>query len=60
MKELPISLLISPIGFRTLATRIFGSFQEAFVAEAGVMALVLVIMSSLLTWFLVLRQADHL
>lgn len=60
MKELPISLLISPIGFRTLATRIFGSFNEAFVAEAGVMALVLVAMSSVLTWFLVLRQADHL
>jgi len=43
-----------------LTTRIFGSFQEAFVAEAGIMALVLVAMSSVLTWFLVLRRADHL
>lgn len=60
MKELPISLLIAPLGFQTLTTRIFGSFQEAFVAEAGVMALVLVAMSSVLTWFLVLRRADHL
>ena len=60
MKELPISLLIAPLGFQTLTTRIFGSFQEAFVAEAGIMALVLVAMSSVLTWFLVLRRADHL
>lgn len=60
MKELPISLIIAPIGFPTLTTRIFGSFEEAFVAEAGVMALVLVAMSSFLTWLLVLRRADHL
>tara|TARA_Y100001949_G_C15823510_1_gene258825 strand:- start:200 stop:589 length:390 start_codon:yes stop_codon:yes gene_type:complete len=60
MKELPISLIVAPIGFPTLTTRIFGSFEEAFVAEAGIMALVLVCASAFLSWFLVLRRADHL
>ena len=60
MKELPISLIVAPIGFPTLTTRIFGSFEDAFVAEAGIMALVLVFTSALLSWFLVLRRADHL
>lgn len=60
MKELPISLLISPLGFSTLTTRIFGSFEDAFVAEAGIMAVILVLMSGVLSWFLVLRRADHL
>jgi iron(III) transport system permease protein len=60
MKELPISLLISPLGFSTLATRIFSSFEDAFVAEAGIMAVVLVLLSSVLSWFLVLRRADQL
>ena len=60
MKELPISLLVSPLGFSTLATRIFTSFEEAFVAEAGIMAVVLVALSCLLTWLLVIRRADHL
>lgn len=59
MKELPISLLISPIGYQTLTTRIFSSFEESFVAEAGIMAVVLVAMSGVLSWFLVLRRAEH-
>ncbi|MGI9604635.1 MAG: ABC transporter permease [Acidimicrobiales bacterium] len=58
MKELPISLLLAPIGVETLATRIFGTFNESFVAEAGLMALVLVAMSFVATWFLVIRNAD--
>ena len=60
MKELPISLIISPLGFPTLTTRIFGSFEDAFIAEAGIMAVTLVCVSALLSWFLVLRRADHL
>lgn len=60
MKELPISLILAPLGYRTLTTRIFDSFEEAFVAEAGIMAAVLVIMSGVLSWFLVIRRADHL
>ena len=60
MKELPISLLVSPLGFATLTTRIFGSFEDAFIAEAGIMAVVLVAMSFVLTWFLVIRRGDLL
>ena len=60
MKELPISLFVSPLGFSTLATRIFGSFEDAFVAEAGIMAVVLVALSFVLTWFLVIRRNDVL
>ena len=60
MKELPISLFVSPLGFSTLATRIFGSFEEAFIAEAGIMAVVLVALSFVLTWFLVIRGDDLL
>ncbi len=59
MKELPISLLIAPIGFPTLSTRIFDAFTDAFVAEAGILALVLLALSFLLTWLLILRRAPH-
>ncbi len=60
MKELPISLLVSPLGFSTLTTRIFSSFEDAFVAEAGLMAVILIGLSFVLSWFLVIRRAEHL
>lgn len=60
MKELPITLLVAPFDFPTLATRIFASFEDAFVREAGIMSIVLVVMSGVLSWFLVIRRADHL
>ena len=41
MKELPITLLLSPIGFETLVTRTWSRYEEAFLPEAGVVALVL-------------------
>ena len=59
MKELPISLLLAPIGFPTLSTRIYGAFTDAFVAEAGILALVLLSLSFVLTWLLILRRAPH-
>jgi iron(III) transport system permease protein len=59
LKELPISLLVSPLGFTNLTSRIFMSFEDAFVAEAGIMAVVLVSISFALTWFLVLSNAEH-
>ena len=59
MKELPISLLVSPLGFSTLATQIFGSFEDAFVAEAGLMGVVLVALSFVLAWFLVVRRQER-
>ena len=60
MKELPITLLVAPFDFPTLTTKIFQSFEDAFVAEAGLLAMVLVFLSGVLTWFLVGRRADNL
>lgn len=58
MKELPISLLLSPFEFETLSTRIFGTFNESFVTEAGIMALVLVTISLVATWILIIRPSE--
>jgi iron(III) transport system permease protein len=60
MKELPITLLVAPFEFPTLTTKIFQSFEDAFVAEGGLLALILVLLSAVLTWVLVIRRADHL
>lgn len=46
MKELPATLLLSPIGFKTLATSIWSSASEAFFARAAAPALLLVLASS--------------
>ncbi len=59
MKELPISLLLSPFEFETLSTRIFGTFNESFVTEAGLMALTLVAMSFVATWALIIRPMSQ-
>ncbi|MEC7909971.1 MAG: iron ABC transporter permease [Actinomycetota bacterium] len=60
MKELPITLLVAPFEFPTLTTKIFHSFEDAFVAEGGLLALILVLLSAVLTWILVIRRSDHL
>jgi iron(III) transport system permease protein len=53
MKELPATLILSPIGFRTLATAIWGAASEAFFARAAVAALLLVVVSAVPMAFLV-------
>jgi iron(III) transport system permease protein len=58
LKELPITLLLSPIGFSTLATDIWASYEEGFYAATGLASLVLVAMSAVLTWLLVLRPSE--
>ncbi|NND75009.1 MAG: iron ABC transporter permease [Ilumatobacter sp.] len=58
LKELPATLLLSPIGFTTLSTEIWASYEEGFYAAAGLASLVLVALSAALTWFLVLRRSD--
>ena len=57
LKELPATLLLSPIGFSSLATEIWGGFGEGFYAETGVASLLLITVSALLTWLLVLRPS---
>ncbi|HUR76668.1 MAG TPA: iron ABC transporter permease [Acidimicrobiales bacterium] len=58
MKELPATLLLAPFDFQTLATRIWSAANDGFLAEAGVVSLVLLSISALLTWLLVIRGAD--
>jgi len=55
LKELPATALLAPAGFQTLATRIFGVAEDGFFAEIGVTLLVLLAISTVLTWLLVLR-----
>ncbi len=58
IKELPATLLLSPIGFSTLATKIWGSYEDGFYSEVGIASLLLVAWSASLTWVLVIRKAD--
>jgi iron(III) transport system permease protein len=46
MKELPATLLLAPIGFDTLATRVWSSTNEAFFARAAAPALALILLGS--------------
>lgn len=56
MKELPVTLLLAPAGFSTLATRIWSATEDAFWADASIAALALVALSGVLTWLLVVRR----
>lgn len=56
MKELPATLLLAPIGFKTLATSVWSSVSEAFFAQAAAPALLLILASSLPMAILVLRE----
>ena len=56
MKELPATLILSPIGFNTLATSIWSAASEAFFARAAAPALMLIAASSLPLAFLMLRE----
>jgi iron(III) transport system permease protein len=57
LKELPATLLLAPIGFDTLATRVWGASEDGFLSEVGITSLTLILLSGLLTWLLVLRPS---
>jgi iron(III) transport system permease protein len=56
MKELPATLLLSPTGFDTLATRIWSAATEGFFARAAPPALLLLALSSLSLWLLLAQE----
>jgi iron(III) transport system permease protein len=56
MKELPATLILAPIGFRTLATGVWSAVSEAFFAQAAAPALLIVLMSSLPMTFFILSE----
>ena len=46
MKELPTTLILRPIGFRTFATRIWSAYDEAFLSSIALPGLVLICVSA--------------
>ncbi len=57
MKELPVTLLLSPIGFDTLAIQIWSATSEAFFTRAAVPSLVLIALSSIAVVFML--RGEH-
>ena len=55
MKELPATLILSPIGYRTLSTSIWSAASEAFFAKTAAAALLLVVVAGIPTAYLTLR-----
>jgi iron(III) transport system permease protein len=45
LKELPLTLLLAPTGFSTLATQLWDAAREAFFAQASIPAAILLIVS---------------
>ena len=57
---MPATLILAPIGFRTLATSVWSAVSEAFFARAAAPALLIILMSSLPMAYIILheRRAD--
>ncbi len=47
MKELPTTLILRPIGFRTFATRIWSSYDEAFLSSIAAPGFALIVVSAI-------------
>ncbi len=58
MKELPATLILSPIGFEPLAVQVWSASSEAFFARAALPALLLVLLSALPLAVLALWRRD--
>jgi iron(III) transport system permease protein len=60
MKELPVTLLLSPTGFHTLATRVWNATEEALYAQAAAPALVLVALSGIFVGVLLNQEEEDM
>jgi iron(III) transport system permease protein len=58
MKELPATLILSPLGFSTLAAQIWTNIGEAFFARAAAPTLLLLILSSIPLAWMTLREKE--
>jgi iron(III) transport system permease protein len=56
MKELPATLILAPLGFKTLATGVWSAVSEAFFAQAAAPALLIILMSSLPMAYIILNE----
>jgi len=52
MEELPATLLLSPIGYETLAVQVWAEAQAAFYSQAALPALILILISALPTYLI--------
>ena len=59
MKELPATLILGPLGFKTLATAVWSASSEAFFAQAAAPALTLILSSSIPMAVLMLRERSE-
>ena len=59
MKELPITFLLSPPGYETLATNVWSYTSEAMFAEAAPYALTLLLFSALFVWVLLIQERSR-
>lgn len=57
MKELPITFLLSPVGYDTLAKRVWGYTTEAMFAEAAPYALTIVVFGAVFTALVLQEKA---
>jgi iron(III) transport system permease protein len=58
MKELPATLILSPLGFDTLAMQVRSNISEALFARAAAPTLLLILLSSLPLAWLTLRNKE--
>ena len=56
MKELPLTLVLSPLNFKSLPTSIWAYAAEAFFAAAALPALILILLSGPASAYLVLKK----
>ena len=59
MKELPMTFLLSPPGYETLATNVWSYTEEAMFAEAAPYALTLLLFSALFVWVLLIQERSR-
>lgn len=59
MKELPATLILGPLEFRTLATAVWDASSEAFFARAAAPALMLILVASIPMAFLVTQERSQ-
>ena len=59
MKELPATLILGPVGFKTLATATWSAASEAFFARAAAPALLLVGVSAVIMAVVMLPEQSR-
>ncbi|PZC40176.1 MAG: iron(III) transport system permease protein [Chloroflexi bacterium] len=59
IKELPVTLLASPVGFKTLATDVWIDYDDGFLGAAAVSSLCLILVSLIFNFFLVIRTNKY-